>query len=629
MGAAVCLAESLENQFLLVGRHANPGVVHGERQHVARRARDLEPDRALVGEFERVRQQVLEHLAQTLRVGMQRCRHVGGDVQFQRQALFLRDRPQRIQQPLQRRGDGDLFDLHRGLARLDLGQVENVVDQRQQIAARRVDGLRVLDLLRAQVAGLVVRQQLGQDQRGVERRAQFVAHVGQELALVLAGLRQQARLVGQRALHPQQLLGLLFEADIGLLELGLLHFHARLRFLQDTALLFQFLIADPQFFLLGLQFFRLALGFGQQRFQAGAVQAGADRRGEHLGGAFEQAALALAHRVVEAQLDHRIHPVVLHGGRQYQFGRIGTPGGRRDLEMPGGHVAQVQQLARAGGLSHQSLRARDLLRQALGGQGVAAKEFQVVAALGHVTGAHAGMQVFGQVLQRAFADLVQPVIAAQAHAQARQAGRDPGLARLGAVFADGHRGRGQDQRQQQQRTAPRVIGGGGRGRGPGFALFLDQRQLPRVQVGDQVAQPVHRVLAGIGAHHGQRAGGVAGLAHVDGFAQFGQLLLGDSGDVVDDAALGRVGGGGLLDHGQALLDEGDRAQIGLQVGGIPGQQVAALADLGILERRVEQAELAQRLGGAVHGLDRLGAGVGRAHVDKSDDQRGQGGRHEA
>ena len=78
-----------------------------------------------------------------------------------------------------------------------------------------------------------------------------MAHVGQELALVLAGLRQQPRLVGERALHPQQLLGLHLQADVGLLELGLLHFHAGLRFLQDAALLFQLFVADAQLFLLG------------------------------------------------------------------------------------------------------------------------------------------------------------------------------------------------------------------------------------------------------------------------------------------------------------------------------------------------------------------------------------------
>ncbi|CAB3713649.1 hypothetical protein LMG26845_05917 [Achromobacter insuavis] len=630
VAAAVGLAEGLENQFLLVGRHADAGVLHGERQHVARRARDLERHGALLGELEGVGQQVLQHLAQPLRIGVQRRRHVGGDVQFQRQALVLRDRPQRIQQPFQRRRDGHGLDFHGGLAGLDLGQVEDVVDQRQQVAARFVDGLRVLDLVRAQVARLVLGQQLGQDQRRIQRGAQLVAHVGQELALVLAGLRQQPRLVGQRALHPQQLLGLALQADVGLLELGLLHFHARLRFLQDAALLLQLFVADAQLFLLGLQFFRLALGLGQQRFEARAVQAGADRGGQHFGGAFQQAAFALADGVVEAQLDHGIDPLVLHGGRQDQFGRVGAAGGRGDLEVAGRHIAQVQQLARAGGLPDQSLRGGNLLRQALGRQGVAAKQFKVVAAVGDdVAGADAGVQVVRQVVQRALADLVQAMVAAQAQAQAREAGRDPGLARLGAVFADGHAGRRQDQRQQQQRSAPGIEGRGGRGRRPGLAFLLDLAQLARVQVGDQVAQAVHRILAGVGAHHRHGAFHVAGLAHFDGLAQFGQFLLGDAGDVVDDAALCRIAGRRFLYHLETLFDQRHRPQVRLQVGGVARQQIAALADLGILERRVEQAELAHRLGGAVHGLDRAGPRLRRTHVDEGDEQGGQRRHHEA
>ena len=46
----------------------------------------------------------------------------------------------------------DVARLDRHLAGLDLGQVEDLVDQRQQVAARRVDRLRVLDLLVGEVA---------------------------------------------------------------------------------------------------------------------------------------------------------------------------------------------------------------------------------------------------------------------------------------------------------------------------------------------------------------------------------------------------------------------------------------------------------------------------------------------
>ncbi|KAG0918711.1 hypothetical protein G6F32_016406 [Rhizopus arrhizus] len=84
----------------------------------------------------------------------------------------------------------------------------------------------------------------------------------------------------------------------------------------------------------------------------------------------------------------------------------------------------------------------------------------------------------------------------------------------------------------------------------------------------------------------------------------------------------------LFHQRKALIDQPQRAQVRLQVGHVAGQQIASLPDLGILQRRIDQAQLAQRLGRAVHGLDRLHARFGRADVDEGDDQRGQGRRHE-
>ena len=49
---------------------------------------------------------------------------------------------------------------------------------------------------------LVVREQLREDQRGVQRRAQLVAHVGQELALVLVRALELRRLLRERRLAP-------------------------------------------------------------------------------------------------------------------------------------------------------------------------------------------------------------------------------------------------------------------------------------------------------------------------------------------------------------------------------------------------------------------------------------------
>ncbi len=54
------------------------------------------------------------------------------------------------------------LDVHRDRARFDLGQIENVVDEREQVVAGSMNRLRELDLLRIKIAVLVLRQLVGQ-----------------------------------------------------------------------------------------------------------------------------------------------------------------------------------------------------------------------------------------------------------------------------------------------------------------------------------------------------------------------------------------------------------------------------------------------------------------------------------
>src|SRR5581483_1145729 len=145
-------------------------------------------------------------------------------------------------------------------------------------AAAVVDHLGRLGLVGAEVALLVVGQILGQDQDAVERRAQLVRHVGEELGLVLAGPCQLARLLLQRPAG-------LFQLHVGLVEnaAGLLQFlvggaqflglrgQRRLGLLQAAALLLeqavlvlQGVVGGAQLLLGGLQLLGLGLGLGQQ-----------------------------------------------------------------------------------------------------------------------------------------------------------------------------------------------------------------------------------------------------------------------------------------------------------------------------------------------------------------------------
>ena len=78
---------------------------------------------------------------------------------------------------------------------LDLGQVEDVVDERQQVAAGGQDVVEVLLLLVVELAEQPLQQHLGEADDRVERRAQLVRHVGQELDLVPVGHLAAARLL--------------------------------------------------------------------------------------------------------------------------------------------------------------------------------------------------------------------------------------------------------------------------------------------------------------------------------------------------------------------------------------------------------------------------------------------------
>ena len=72
------------------------------------------------------------------------------------------------------------------LAGLDLGEVEHLVDETEQVGAGAMHALqRLLRLFRAE-ARRVGDHHLGEPDDGIERRAQLVAHAGEELRLVLA-----------------------------------------------------------------------------------------------------------------------------------------------------------------------------------------------------------------------------------------------------------------------------------------------------------------------------------------------------------------------------------------------------------------------------------------------------------
>ena len=132
---------------------------------------------------------------------------------FQRDVLPLGDRTAQVGQPLADVADREIFAADFHLAALDLGQVEDVVDHRQQHPAGRLDVAGIAPMPLAELLG--AGEHLREADDRVERRAQLVAHGRQEVALQAVHLEE-----GQVGLG--QLVDLAVEVVVDLAQL-LLH----------------------------------------------------------------------------------------------------------------------------------------------------------------------------------------------------------------------------------------------------------------------------------------------------------------------------------------------------------------------------------------------------------------------
>src|SRR5207247_9989972 len=126
----------------------------------------------------------------------------------------------------------------------------NVVDEVEQLGPCRVNVPGPLDLLVGEVAARVVGKLLAEHQNAVERRAQFVRHVGQKLGLVFGGQRQFRRLF--------------FEFAAGLLDFLVLAFDFLVLFGKLAGFLGEFLVGVLKFGLAGLEFGGEFLGLFEQ-----------------------------------------------------------------------------------------------------------------------------------------------------------------------------------------------------------------------------------------------------------------------------------------------------------------------------------------------------------------------------
>ena len=186
----VHLAERLEQPVHAVGGDADPRVPHVEgdlpgvdvRPAPALEARAAEPqlDLAVLRELEGVGQQVEGDLPHPSRVADEPDRQVRIHRVHELQPALGRHRRHQVEGALDRAPELERLVVQVDLARLDLGEVEDVVDDREQGVGRRLDRLGVVRLLRVQLR--VLEQAAHADDR-VHRRPDLVAHRGEERGL--------------------------------------------------------------------------------------------------------------------------------------------------------------------------------------------------------------------------------------------------------------------------------------------------------------------------------------------------------------------------------------------------------------------------------------------------------------
>ena len=164
---------------------------------------------------------LLEHLRQAHGIAGDLVRHLGCDRGREVEPLRLRALAEQRHDGVDDLGrvDGDALELE--LARLDLGEVQDVVDDREQALARAGDDLGIAALPHRQIRRC---QELGHDQHAVHRRADLVAHGGEELGLRdVGGLRRLlglAQIVGAIGDLLLERLAVLLEAMVALADLA-------------------------------------------------------------------------------------------------------------------------------------------------------------------------------------------------------------------------------------------------------------------------------------------------------------------------------------------------------------------------------------------------------------------------
>src|SRR6516165_8920072 len=149
---------------------------------------------ASIGELDGVADQIDQDLGQAAAVTVAR-RQFGGHFDFERQLLISSQRFKRAADSLRNILDAVIRQFEYKLAGLDLRQIKHVIDESEQVLAVGLKSFEYSKHLLGRLTISAIRHQFGVAEDGVERRAQLMAHIGEELRFVLARLLKLLALV--------------------------------------------------------------------------------------------------------------------------------------------------------------------------------------------------------------------------------------------------------------------------------------------------------------------------------------------------------------------------------------------------------------------------------------------------
>ena len=184
--ARIDLTKGAHGGFNFRQRHSHAGVADGDGDDSVLPGADVNANAALGGsEFHGVAEKVDEDLLEPERIGHQigKVRH---DVGFNLHVFLAGLRFNDQEAGLEDGGDADGFQIDGEFAGLNLRDIENAVDQGEEMFGGLADiGGVLFDFFRARYG--LGGEHVGKADDGVQGRAQFVAHVGDELGLGLGG----------------------------------------------------------------------------------------------------------------------------------------------------------------------------------------------------------------------------------------------------------------------------------------------------------------------------------------------------------------------------------------------------------------------------------------------------------